>query len=388
MQSQTELIHLQWGDEQLATANPPLWRASTILYQDLAEMEARERAVQTDADVLYYGRKGTPPVFMLQDAITRLEGGHRSLVFPSGLAACTAALMATLKAGDHLLITDSAYGPTRQAAQQLLPRWGVEVTFFAPTLPADALAALFKPNTKLVFLESPGSHTFEVQDIPAIAAVAHARGARVAVDNTWATPLYCQPLQLGADLVIHAATKYIGGHSDATIGTVTANRDAWPDLKRYTWGMGLTAGAEEVYAALRGLRTLATRMAAHDAAGRKVAAWLAARPEVEAVLHPALPQAPGHDLWQRDFSGAASLFAVVFKPVTEERFRAAVDALQLFKLGFSWGGFESLVVPIAPAKYRDCTPWPYSGPAVRLHIGLEAVDDLLADLEQAFVRLQ
>jgi cysteine-S-conjugate beta-lyase len=369
--------------------NPPVYRASTITHPNMAHLAQANRRLANDEDgVVTYGRRGTPSTYSFQQAIAALEGGYRSRIYPSGLAACAASMLAFLKAGDHLLMTDSAYAPARHVAKDLLPRYGIEVQFFDPCCSAE-IATHFKPNTRLVYCESPGSHTFEVQDIPAIARAAHARDIWVAVDNTWASPLYCKPLQLGADISVQAATKYVVGHSDASIGTITTNQAAWKSLFDYTIMTGQTAGTEEVYLAQRGLRTMPTRLRVHHANSLTIAQWLERRPEVARVLHPALPSHPQHALWQRDFTGASGLFSVVFKPEYSAVQRDAfIDALTLFAIGYSWGGFESLVIPIAPQSERDVTTWPYPGPGVRLHIGLEHVDDLISDLEGGLYALR
>ncbi len=363
--------------------NPQVCRASTVMFRDMADMEAREKQLEAGEEVLWYGRKGTPASFAFARAMAELEGGYRSLVAASGLSACVAAIEAFVSEGDHILVSDSVYGPTRHFVEKVLSRWGVSATFYPPSIGAGIKALLTK-RTRLVYVESPGSMTFEVQDVPAIAAAAHRHGAVVVMDNTWGTPLFFKAFDHGVDVTVHAATKYIVGHSDATMGVITANRAHWDRVRDHAFAIGLTAGGDDLYLAMRGLRTFPLRMERHYQSGLAVAAWLAERPEIEAVLHPALPGAPGHDLWQRDFKGAASLFSVVFKPCSSEAFRGFVDHLRLFGLGFSWGGFESLVMPFDPAHAARISPWPYQGPCLRLHVGLEAVDDLLMDLDRAF----
>jgi len=370
------------------TVNPPVYHASTVLSQTLAEYEQKRRDwIAETPGVYYYGRHGTPTTESLQEAIAELEGGHRTVVYPSGLAACAGALLCGLSAGDHLLMADSVYAPTRNFAKRVLNRYGVETTFFDP-LAAEGIEAMFRPNTRMVYLESPGSLTFEVQDVPAIARVARARGALVAIDNTWATPLYFKPFAHGVDLSVQSATKYIVGHSDAMIGTVTATREAWPRLKALTYDLGQTAGPDDVYLAQRGLRTMAVRLRQHWETGVALAQWIARQPEVERVLHPALPGDPGHELWRRDFLGASGLFGVVLKPVSPAAFAAFVDGLELYGLGASWGGFESLIAPFHPNEFRTATRWPYPGPCFRIHAGLEHVDDLVGDLDEGFKRLR
>ncbi len=375
-------------DDFGGAVNPPVFHASTVTFRNLDDMEARGRAMSgADTDVMWYGRKGTPTTFALQNALAQLEGGHRSLLVSSGLAACTSAIMAFVKAGDHILVSDSVYGPTRHYVETVLARCNVSATFYDPTLGPD-IAALFRPTTTLVFAESPGSQTFEMQDIPAIAKVAHRHGAVVVIDNTWATPLFFKPFEHGVDVSVHAGTKYIVGHSDALMGVITTNRESWNTVREYVFATGQHAGPDDVYLAQRGLRTMAVRLERHQRSGLAIADWLAGRPEVARVLHPGLPGAPGHALWRRDFTGASGLFSVVLKPgYGREAFRAFIDDLKLFRLGFSWGGFESLVMPFDPREERPAAAWPYAGQAFRLHVGLEAKEDLIADLEAAFRRL-
>ncbi|MGH8858742.1 MAG: cystathionine beta-lyase, partial [Polaromonas sp.] len=292
-------------DEFGGVVNPPVFHASTVTFRSLEDMEARGNAISTaDSDVMWYGRKGTPTTFTLQNSLARLEGGYRSILLSSGLAACAASIMAFIKAGDHILVSDSVYGPTRHYIKTVLARCGVSASFYDPCI-GPGIAALFQPNTTLVFVESPGSQTFEVQDIPAIAAAAHEKGAVVVMDNTWATPLFFKPFEHGVDVSVQAATKYIVGHSDAMLGVITATRETWKTVREFVFANGQSAGPDDVYLAQRGLRTLAVRLERHCQSGLAVAQWLAARPEVEQVLHPALPDAPGHALWRRDFKGAS-----------------------------------------------------------------------------------
>jgi cystathionine beta-lyase len=302
---------------------------------------------------------------------------------PSGLSAITTTLLAVLKAGDHLLVCDNAYRPSRNFCNGLLARYGVETTYFDPLIGAG-ITELFKPNTKAVLVEAPGSQTFEMPDIPAIAAVAHARGALVIDDNTWATPLYHRSLDQGVDISMQAATKYIGGHSDIMFGTISANAKTWPMIAEAIRLLGVCAGPDDVFLALRGLRTLAVRLAQHHRSGLDMARWLATRPEIIRVLHPALESDPGHAIWKRDFTGASGLFSIVLKPAPQKAVDALLDAVKLFGMGYSWGGFESLVIPFDCASYRTASKWAPGGPALRLHIGLENVEDLKADLERGF----
>jgi len=361
--------------------NPPVYHASTLLYRSAEDYLARRSRYQ-------YGRRGTPTSEALSGAIAELEGPACAGValLPSGLAAASIALQATLKAGDHILVTDSVYQPTRIFCDGILSRLGISTTYYDPLI-GSGIASLFKPNTRAVYLESPGSLSFEIQDVPAIAAAAHAHGAVVLMDNTWASPLYFQPLEKGVDLAIQSGSKYIGGHSDLMLGTISANRTTWPQLIKTVHAMGLCVGPDDMYLGLRGLRTMGVRLAQHYAAGLKIAHWLEARPEVLCVLHPALERHPGHAIWQRDYTGASGLFSVVFKPTPQAAVFAFVDALSLFGIGASWGGYESLIIPFDCKAVRTATQWAPGGPTVRLHIGLEAVDDLIADLERGFAAM-
>ncbi|MEQ9519789.1 MAG: cystathionine beta-lyase [Parvibaculum sp.] len=360
--------------------NPPVYHASTVLYPTV---DALKRG---DAKVTY-GRRGTPTTFALQDAIAELEGGYRSLVTPSGLSACSIALLAHLSAGDHLLVTDNVYGPTRTFCEKILSRFGVEVEYYPPSIGAK-IQTLIKPNTKVVFVEAPGSQTFEMQDIPAIAKVAHKHNARVLMDNTWASPLFCNGFALGADVVIQAATKYIVGHSDVMMGMITTNEDAWHDTIKTHGVTGITAGPDDIYLALRGLRTLSVRLHRHMETGLTLANWLVDRPEVSRVLHPALVTDPGHEIWKRDFTGASGLFGVILEPASDKAVAAMLDHLELFGMGYSWGGFESLIIPASPEGIRTATKWAPEGPLLRIHAGLEDPADLIADLEKGFERLR
>jgi len=358
--------------------NPPVHHVSTVLYPTAEDFLARRARY-------LYGRRGTPTSEALETALRELEGADCAGValLPSGLAAISTALLTVLNAGDHLLVTDSVYEPTRKFCDGVLKRYGITATYYDPLIGAD-IAALIAPNTRAVFVEAPGSLTFEVQDVPAIAAAAHARGAVVLMDNTWASPLFFRAFAKGVDLSIQAATKYIGGHSDVMLGTVSANANIWPRLSETVHLLGLCAGPDDIYLALRGLRTLGVRLAQHQQAGLKIARWLAQRPEIARVLHPALEGCPGHAIWQRDFSGATGLFSIVFKPVEKHAVYAFLDGLKLFGIGASWGGFESLAIPFDCAAIRTATHWAPGGPTVRFHIGLEDVDDLIGDLERGF----
>lgn len=363
---------------QKGFVNPPVVHGSTVLYPTAEDLHAHRGEFQ-------YGRRGTPTTKALQEALMALEGPQCAGVglAPSGLAAISTTLLAVLKAGDHLLVCDNVYRPSRNFCNGMLARYGVETTYFNPLIGAD-IAELFKPNTRAVLVEAPGSQSFEMADIPAIASVAHARGALVIDDNTWATPLYHRSLEQGVDISMQAATKYIGGHSDIMFGTISANAKAWPLISDAIHLLGVCAGPDDVFLALRGLRTLAVRLAQHHRSGLEMARWLASRPEVVRVLHPALETDPGHAIWKRDFTGASGLFSIVLKPAPQKAVDALLDTVKLFGMGYSWGGFESLVIPFDCAPYRTATHWEPGGPALRLHIGLENVGDLKADLERGF----
>jgi cystathionine beta-lyase len=385
----TRVVHAgRHPEEYHGAVNPPVYRASTILCPSVEDWKRKKRERMAGVPGVYYGRFGTPTTQAFEEAVAALEGGARCVIYPSGLAACAGALQAFLAAGDHVLMADAVYGPTRNFANRVLKRFGVETTFYDPLLGAG-IEALMRPDTRAVFVESPGSLTFEVQDVPAIAAVAHRHRATVIMDNTWGTPLYFKPFEHGVDVSIQAATKYIVGHSDAMLGTVTCTDAAWPRLRSHTYDTGQTAGPDDVYLAQRGLRTLAVRLERHWQHGVALAQWIGQQPEVARVMHPALPGDPGHALWKRDFLGAPGLFGVVLQdPIPERAMAALLDALELFGIGASWGGYESLVMPAQPGDLRTATRWPHRGPFFRVHAGLEALDDLIADLARGFERLR
>ncbi|MDJ1157034.1 cystathionine beta-lyase [Chelatococcus sp. SYSU_G07232] len=381
LRERTRLVHAGRNpEEQFGFVNTPVYRGSTVLYPSVDKLLDRNARFT-------YGTKGTPTTEALETAWTQLCGAAGSVAVPSGLAAVTLVLTAYLSSGDHLLMTDSVYRPTRQFCDGVLKRMGIETTFYDPSV-GRGIADLMRPNTKMVFTEAPGSQSFEMQDIPAIAEVAHAKGAIVAMDNTWATPLFFPPHERGVDVAIEAGTKYLGGHSDILLGLVSANARAWPALRETFEAFGMCPGPEDVFLALRGLRTLALRLKEAEHQALAMAEWLAARPEVQTVLHPALPTCPGHDIWKRDFLGASGLFSVILKPAPRRAVAAMLDGLQLFGLGFSWGGFESLIIPFDCSSYRTATQWNPGGPALRLQIGLEDLDDLKADLDAGFERLR
>ncbi|MBZ9704049.1 MULTISPECIES: cystathionine beta-lyase [unclassified Mesorhizobium] len=351
--------------------NPPVVHASTVLFRNAASMAGRDQKYT-------YGTRGTPTTDALAQAIDALEGSFGTIVVPSGLAAVTVPLLAFVSAGDHLLIVDSVYHPTRNFADTMLKRLGVEVEYYAPGIGAG-IAALIKPNTKVVFTESPASNTFEVQDIPAIAKAAHAAGAIVMMDNTWATPLYFRPLDHGVDISIHAATKYPAGHSDVLLGTVSATEACWKQLYESFCTLGCCAGPDDVYQVLRGLRTMGVRLDHHQRSALAIAAWLEGQKGVARVLHPGLPSHPDHALWKRDFSGSSGIFSIVLAGGGQNQQHAFLDALRIFGLGYSWGGYESLAVPVWLGD-RVVAKGPYEGPLIRLQIGLEDVEDLMTDI--------
>jgi cystathionine beta-lyase len=358
--------------------NPPVYHASTILHPTLEALEKREQAYT-------YGRRLTPTIEAMQNAICELEGGAGTVLCPSGLQACTLALLSVASAGDHVLVTDSVYGPTRTFCDKTLARFGIATTYFDPLIGAG-IERLFKANTRAVFLESPGSLTFEVQDVPSIAEAAHAANIAVILDNTWATPLLFDALGHGADIAVMAATKYVVGHSDAMLGTVTANDKHLKRLRETHGNLGLTVGPDDIYLGQRGLRTMAVRLKQHQATAMRLTEWLSARPEVARVLYPALPTDPGHAIWKRDFKGASGLFGVELKPCSDAAVAAMLNGMQLFGMGWSWGGYESLIVPAHVT--RTATTFASAGPVIRIHAGLENVDDLLADLDAGLERLK
>jgi cystathionine beta-lyase len=368
--------------ENQGIVNPPVYHASTIVFPTLAALEAGDR---TPYEGTRYGRRGTPTTFALEEAVAALEGGWRSIAVPSGLAAITASLLAFLKSGDHLLMVDSVYAPPRRFCDTILAGLGVETTYYDPMA---EIAPLLRPTTRVVFTESPGSLSFEVQDIPLVAGEARAAGAVTIMDNTWSAGLHFAPFAHGVDVSIQAATKYIVGHSDVMLGTITTTEDAFLPAKRTASLLGMCAGPDDCYLALRGLRTLSVRLARHEQTALKLAHWLSRRSEVRRVLHPALPDCPGHDVWRRDFTGSNGLFSIVLEETPRPALAAMLDGLKLFAMGYSWGGYESLIVPFDPRKARSVTSWSEGGgPCLRLHCGLEDPDDLIADLDAGFARL-
>ncbi|MFK8251370.1 cystathionine beta-lyase [Ancylobacter terrae] len=361
--------------------NVPITRGATIIYPSAADLRHHTGRRYS------YGRRGNPTLEGLETALTTLEGGAGVVLTPSGLSACGLALLSALKAGDHLLMIDTVYEPTRHLCGTVLKRFGIEVSYYDPLVGAD-IAALFRPNTAAIYLESPGSQTFEMPDVPAIVAAARTRDLVTLMDNTWATPLHFRPHDFGVDISIQAGTKYLGGHADLNLGTVSANERMWKAVKGTHGDLGITVAPEDAFLGARGLRTLALRLKRHEESALALARWLADRPEVRRVLHPGLPDDPGHAIWKRDFTGACGLFSLILQPASEEAVNAFLDNLELFGLGYSWGGFESLAVPFNAARYRTATPWNPGGPGVRLHVGLEDVGDLIADLENGFAALR
>lgn len=363
--------------------NPPVYHASTIMQPSLAAWEATR---QPGYDGYSYGRNGTPTTRAFETAIADIYGADDAVAVSSGLAAITVAITAHTKAGDHVLVTDSAYFPCRKFCDNVLKKYGVTTTYYDPTIGAG-IAELMRPETSLIVTEAPGSLTFEMQDIPAIVAAAHARGAKVMTDNTWATALYFNPLDHGVDVVVEAATKYISGHSDILIGLVAGRGPDTPALRATARFLGNCSGPDDLYLAQRGLRTMAVRLERNQANGLALAHWLQARPEVARVLHPALPDDPGHALWKRDFSGASGLFSILLHPVAKPALAAFLDGLKLFGIGASWGGYESLILPSDPRALRTATVWDAPGQLLRIHAGLEDPGDLIADLAAGFERL-
>ena len=366
--------------------SPPVWRASTILYDSIADLRAS--AGRDTHHRLYYGRRGTPTQWSLADALTSLEpGAEATFLYPSGVAAIAAALLAVLSPGDELLMVDSAYEPTRAMTASLLDRFGITTRFYDPLIGAG-IADLIGDRTRAIFMESPGSLTFEVQDVPAIVAVAKARGIVTLLDNTWATPLFFSAIDKGVDYSILAATKYIVGHSDVMLGSVTAAPGRFAALRDTSFQLGQVTSPDDSWLGSRGLRTMAVRLDRHQESALTIARWLQDRAEVAEVLHPALPTCPGHDIWARDFSGSSGLFSFVLNGGGEAARAALIDALELFGIGYSWGGFESLATPVDVGRIRSVARTAFAGPIVRLQIGLEDTADLIADLERGLARFR
>lgn len=371
-------------DDRISVVNMPVYRGSTILFPDLATFEAADRG---DYPRPIYGRYGTRTITELESALAKLEGADHAIVFSSGMAAIATALTSFIKSGDHVLMVDNVYGSTRRFCDMELKKFGVEVEYYDPLIGAG-ISNLIKDNTRVVYVESPGSLTIEVQDVPAIAREAHARGAIVIGDNTWGTQLYYDAFAHGVDISVSSATKYVSGHSDLVMGVVTCKKQHYAPLLATYRHTGACAAPDVAYLAHRGLRTMALRLKQHMENALTVAAWLKSRPEVEEVLYPALPGAPGHDLWKRDFTGACGLFSFVLKEgYSHNALAAMLDGLQYFGMGYSWGGYESLIIPVNIKNSRSATKWPYKGYTLRVHIGLEHPQDIIEDLEQGLKRL-
>lgn len=362
--------------------NPPVYHASTILYPTVESLETRPKDFRTST----YGRHGTPTTFSLEDAVAAVEGGYRAVALPSGAAAIYAAILAYVKSGDHILVADHVYGPTRGFVSGFLRRFGVEATFYDPLIGAG-ISDLFRDNTKLLFMESPGSLTFEVQDVPTLVAAAKARNIPTIIDNTWASPLFFHPLKLGVDVSVVAGTKYIVGHSDVMAGFAICNEASFMTVRSSVAELGYSIAPDDCYLALRGLRTASVRMKQHEQQALKLAHWLKGRPEVERVLHPALPEHPGHQFWRRDFTGSSGLFGVILKPYPKAAIAAMLNGMDIFGMGYSWGGYESLMIPTDPSKLRTAKPWQTAGQTLRIHSGLEDIDDQIDDIARGFERL-
>ncbi|WP_342363778.1 cystathionine beta-lyase [Terrarubrum flagellatum] len=386
LRDDTLLIHAGRDPRhQQGAVNPPIMRASTIIFDT---MEAYDRRKELFYDGVSYGLYGTSTAHALSAAIAELEGGSRTVLTGSGTAAIALALTAILQRGDHVLVADSAYQNTRTFCDTTLAKFGVETSYYDPTIGAG-VEALIRPNTRAIYMESPGSLTFEVQDVPAIASIARRRGIVTLIDNSWASPLYCKPLQLGVDVSIQPATKYLSGHSDVLLGAVTTRDEAlFKAIKDIAGRFGSNAAPDDCYLVLRGMRSLAVRMERHQANGLALARWLEGRPEVARVLHPSLPDDPGHEIWRRDFKGASGLFGVLLRSDSRDAIACMIERCRLFKIGSSWGGFESLIVPGYPQKARTARPWTERGFLLRFHAGLEDAGDLIIDLERAFAALR
>ncbi|MDP9878002.1 cystathionine beta-lyase [Variovorax boronicumulans] len=375
------------GPKPFEAVNLPVWRASSVLFSNVADMRAEVAATAGgERRAANYATAGTPTTFALAEAVAQLEAGAhpaRAALMPSGLSAIATTLQAFLSPGDHLLMSDSVYGPARLFAQGMLARFGIETTFYDPCMGA-AIESLLRPTTRMVYLESPGSYTFEIQDTPAICAMARRRGVLTAIDNAWASPVLARPFDWGVDMSVLPLTKYWSGHADVLMGATVVREALWPQLHQAVRQQGLCVGGDDAWLILRGMRTLEVRMRAHERHGLEVARWLQGRPEVARVLHPALESHPQHHLWKRDFLGASGLFAFELNAdVTPQQVEALCDRRAHLRLGFSWGGFESLIMPANISALRTATPW-RGGPLIRLHAGLDAPALLMADLEAGF----
>jgi len=376
----TRLVHAGRDPfEQHGFINTPIYRGSTVLSRSVKELQERRAR-------FIYGTRGTPTTEALEKAWSEIAGAAGTVLVPSGLAAVSLALLSVVAAGDHVLVADSVYRPTRQFCDLVLHRLAVETTYYRPDLGAD-IQTFIRPNTRVIFTESPGSQSLDMQDIPAIADVAHRAGICLIMDNTWATPLFFPPHARGVDLAVEAGTKYLSGHSDLLLGLVSANAAFWPQLRQTFDAFAMCAGPEDVFLALRGLRSMDLRLREAERQALELAHWLAARPEVARVLHPAMSDYPGHAIWKRDFLGSSGLFSIILKPASPAAVAAMLDGLSLFGMGYSWGGFESLIIPFDCTDYRTATTWNPGGPSLRLQVGLEDIEDLKADLAEGFARL-
>lgn len=380
----TRLVHLgRYPHRHDGAVNTPIVRTSTILFEDYAAYCAAESG---ETKKLTYGRHGTATRHDLESVLAELDGLEQTFLCPSGLSAIIFAISAFVKPGDHVLMVDTAYGPTRMYCDRELKRLGIETTYYDPQIGAG-IKNLFRENTRLVYVESPGSITFEVQDIPAIAAAAHRHNAVVLADNTWATPLAPAPAGLGADVIIQSLTKYAGGHSDVLMGAVSASGNHAKTLEKHYKITGLSVSPDDCYLISRGLRTLSVRVKQQEKTALQLAEWFAARPETRRVLHPAFESCPGHEFWKRDIGMSCGLFAAVVKPYSEEALATMLNNMELFAMGFSWGGYESLLIPLNPTHARTATTWAEDGLLLRVHAGLESAEDLIEDLERGFARL-
>jgi cystathionine beta-lyase len=367
--------------EYHGAVNVPVHRMSTIVFNTYAEFEKVPNVPFS------YGRAGTPTSAAFEEAIAQIEGAHKSVATCSGLSAILVSLIAFARAGDHILLTDNCYGPGRKTCEEILRKFGVDVEYYPPMIGKEGIQKLFRPNTKLLFMEAPGSLTFEVQDIGTLAAAAKKAGIRTAIDNSWGTPLFLRPLDLGIDISVMAATKYIAGHSDVMLGVVSATEECWPAVKRAALMLGLCGGSDELYLATRGLRTLHVRLPHHQKSALDIAAWLQMQPAVKRLLHPAFPSCPGHENWKKYYTGSTGTFGVILHETRRDKIAAMLDGMKIFRLGFSWGGFESLLFPEQPAHSRTAQKWEETGFSLRLHIGLEDAHDLKQDLEAGLARL-